>query len=82
MRKRALYYSAEAKILTVWGKLAETIVRWYVLSLVIYAVVWILWILSGSNPYDMVINMIAALSGVIVVIILIEILRRRIKVND
>jgi len=68
--------------LTIWGKLAETIVRWYVLSLVIYAVVWILWILSGSNPYDMVINMIAALSGVIVVIILIEILRRRIKVDD
>jgi len=68
--------------LTVWEKLAETIVRWYVLSLVIYAVVWILWILSGSNPFDMVINLIVALSGVIVIIILIEILRRRIKVND
>ena len=68
--------------MTVWEKLAETIVRWYVLSLVIYAVVWILWILSGSNPFDMVINLIVALSGVIVIIILIEILRRRIKVND
>ena len=68
--------------MTFWGKLAETIVRWYVLSLVCYAVVWILWVLSGSNPYDMVINMIAALSGVIVIIILIEILRRKIKVND
>jgi hypothetical protein len=68
--------------LTFWGKLAETIVRWYVLSLVLYAVVWILWVLSGSNPYDMVINMIAALSGVIIIIILIEILRRKTKVND
>ena len=68
--------------MTVWGKLAETIVRWYVLSLVIYAVVWVLWVLSGSNSYDMVINMVAALSGVIVIIILVEILRRKIKVND
>jgi hypothetical protein len=68
--------------LTIWGKLAETIVRWYVLSLVCYAVVWILWVLSGSNPYDMVINMIAALLGIIVIIILVEILRRKTKVND
>jgi hypothetical protein len=68
--------------LTIWGKIAEIIVRWYVLSLVCYAVVWILWVASGSNPYDMIINMITALSGVIVIIILIEILRRKIKVND
>lgn len=65
-------------LLTLWGKIAEIIVKWYLLTVVCYAILWIIWILSGSNPYNMVTNMIAALTGLIALIILIEILRRKI----
>jgi len=66
-------------LLTLWGKIAEIIVKWYILTVVCYAILWIIWILSGSNPYNMVTNMIAALTGLIAIIILTEILRRKIK---
>jgi hypothetical protein len=66
---------------TAWGKLAEVIVKWYLLFVVWYAVLWILWILSGSNPYNMVTNLTAALTGLIAMFILIEILRRKIKLG-
>jgi len=65
--------------LTAWGKIAETIVRWYILVIVLYAVLWIIWVLSGSNFYNMVTNMIAALVGLVIIIIIMEILRRKVK---
>jgi len=69
-------------VLTAWGKLAEMIVRWYVLTIVLCAVLWVIWIISGSNPHNMVINMITALSGIITIIIIIETLRRKVKFSD
>jgi len=69
-------------VLTAWGKLAEMIVRWYVLAIVLYAILWIIWILSGSNSFNMVMNMITALSGFITIIIIFEVLKRKVKLND
>ncbi len=68
--------------MTMWGKLAEIIVKWYILTVVCYVILWIIWIFSGSNPYNMVTNMTAALTGLIAIIILIEILRRKVKLSD
>lgn len=68
-------------VLSTWGKLAEIIVKWYVLILVWYAILWVLWVLSGSNPYNMIINMTAALSGVLAIIVLIDVLRRKIRTS-
>jgi len=58
------------------------IVRWYVLAVMLYAVLWVIWVLSGSNFYNMVINMIAGLSGFLTIIIVIEVLRRKVKLNN
>ncbi len=55
------------------------IVRWYVLAIVIYAVVWIIWVLSGSDAYNMVTNMIIGVSGLVVIIIILEVLKRKVK---
>ena len=55
------------------------IVRWYVLAIVFSAVLWIVWVLSGGNAYNIVINIIAGLSGLIAIIIIIEVLKRRVK---
>lgn len=68
--------------MTAWGKFAEMIVRWYVLAIVLYAILWIIWILSGSNSFNMVMNMITALSGFITIIIIFEVLKRKVKLND
>ena len=58
------------------------IVKWYVLAIMLYAVLWIFWVLSGSNFYNMVINMIAGLSGLLTIVILIEVLKRKVKLNN
>jgi len=58
------------------------IVKWYVLAIMLYAVLWIFWVLSGSNFYSMVLNMIAGLSGLLTIIILIEVLKRKVKLNN
>ena len=65
--------------LTTWEQIAGTIVRWYFLAIVIYAVFWVVWVLSGGNAYNMVTNMIMGVSGLIVIIIILEVLKRKIK---
>jgi capsular polysaccharide biosynthesis protein len=58
------------------------IVRWYVIALVSFVVLWIIFVVSGSNAYNMVTNMIIGVSGVITIIIVFEVLKRRVKVSD
>jgi uncharacterized membrane protein YuzA (DUF378 family) len=58
------------------------IVRWYVIALVSFAVLWAILVLSGGNAYNMVTNMIIGVSGVIAIIIVFEVLKRRVKVSD
>jgi hypothetical protein len=58
------------------------IVRWYVIALVSFVVLWIIFVVSGSNAYNMVTNMIIGVSGVIAIIIVFEVLKRRVKVSD
>jgi thiamine transporter ThiT len=70
---------AERVSLTTWERLAGMIVRWHVLAIVIYAVFWVVWALSGSNAYNMVTNMIIGVSGLIVIIVILEVLKRKIK---
>jgi len=53
------------------------IVKWYAIAIIVYAVLMAFWILSGSNFYNMVINMIAGLSGLLTIIIVIEVLKRK-----
>ncbi len=65
--------------LAAWERLAGMIVRWYVLAIVAYAVFWVTWALSGSNAYNMVTNMIVGVSGLIVIIFVLEVLKRKIK---
>ena len=65
--------------LTAWERLAGMIVRWYFLAIVIYAVFWIVWVLSGGSAYNMVTNMIIGVSGLIVIIIVLEVLKRKVK---
>jgi hypothetical protein len=62
-----------------WERLAGMIIRWYVLAIVIYAVFWVVWVLSGSSAYNMVTNMIIGVSGLIVIMIVLEVLKRKIK---
>jgi len=68
--------------LTTWEQLAGMIVKWYVLAIMLYAVLWVFWVLSGSNFYNMVINMIAGLTGLLTIIIVIEVLKRKVKLNN
>jgi len=65
--------------LTTWERLAGVIVRWYVLAIVLYAAVWVIWVLSGGNAYNTVTNLIVGLSGLIVIIVILEVLKRRVK---
>jgi hypothetical protein len=65
--------------LTTWEQLAGTIIRWYVLAIVIYAIFWVVWVLSGSNAFNMVTNMIIGVSGLIVIIVIFEVLKRKVK---
>lgn len=65
-----------------WEQLAGMIVKWYALAIVLYAVLWVFWVLSGSNSFNMVINMIAGLSGLVIIIIVIEVLRRKVKFDN
>jgi uncharacterized membrane protein YuzA (DUF378 family) len=58
------------------------IVRWYVIALVSFVVLWAILVLSGGNAYNMVTNMIIGVSGVIAIIIVFEVLKRRVKVSD
>jgi len=58
------------------------IVRWYALAIIVYAVLMVIWVLSGSNSYNMIINMIAGLSGLVTIIIIIEVLKRKINLNN
>ena len=62
-----------------WERLAGMIIRWYVLAIVVYAAFWVIWVLSGSSAYNMVTNMIIGVSGLIVIIIVLEVLKRKIK---
>ena len=55
------------------------IVRWYVLAIIVYGAVWVVWVLSGGNAFNMVTNMIAGLSVLIVIIVMVEVLKRKIK---
>jgi len=57
------------------------IVRWYVLAIIVYAVFWVVWVLSGGNAYSMVTNMIAGLSVLVALIFVIEVLKRKIKLS-
>lgn len=65
--------------MTTWEQLAGTIIRWYVLAIVIYAIFWVVWVLSGSNAFNMVTNMIIGVSGLIVIIVIFEVLKRKVK---
>ena len=65
--------------LATWERLAGMIIRWYVLAVVIYAIFWAVWAFSGSNAYNMVTNMIIGVSGLIVIITIFEILKRKVK---
>jgi len=58
------------------------IVRWYVIALVSFVVLWAILVLSGGNAYNMVTNMIIGVSGVIAIIIVFEVLKRRVRVSD
>jgi len=69
-------------VLTAWEQLAGMIVRWYALAIIVYAVLMVIWVLSGSNSYNMIINMIAGLSGLVTIIIIIEVLKRKINLNN
>ena len=62
-----------------WERLAGMILRWYVLAIVIYAIFWGIWVLSGSSAYNMVTNMIIGVSGLIVIIIMLEVLKRKVE---
>jgi hypothetical protein len=62
-----------------WERLAGMIIRWYVLAIVIYAVFWAIWVFSGGSAYNMVTDMIIGVSGLIVVIVILEVLKRKIK---
>jgi len=55
------------------------IVRWYVLAIVVYAALWVVWVLSGSSAFNMVTNMIIGVSGLIIIIIMLEVLKRKVK---
>jgi hypothetical protein len=55
------------------------IIRWYVLAIVVYAALWLIWVLSGSSAFNMVTNMIIGVSGLIVIIVVLEVLKRKIK---
>ncbi len=61
---------------------AGMIVRWYAIAIIAYAILMILWVFSGSNSFNMVINMIAGISGFVAIIIIFEVLKRKIKLND
>ena len=58
------------------------IIRWYVIALVSFVVLWAILVLSGGNAYNMVINIIIGVSGIIAIIIVFEILKRKVKVSD
>jgi capsular polysaccharide biosynthesis protein len=58
------------------------IVRWYALAVVSFVVLWIIFVVSGSNAYNMVTNMIIGVSGLIAIIVVFEVLKRRVKVSD
>lgn len=58
------------------------IVKWYAIAIIAYAVLMLFWVLSGSNSYNMIINMIAGLSGLVTIIIVIEVLKRKVKLNN
>jgi hypothetical protein len=73
---------AERVSLNTWEQLAGMIVRWYVIALVSFVVLWAILVLSGGNAYNMVTNMIIGVSGVIAIIIVFEVLKRRVKVSD
>jgi uncharacterized membrane protein len=68
--------------LNAWEQLAGMIIKGYALAIIVYAVFMAFWVLSGSNFYNMVINMIAGLSGLLTIIILIEVLKRKVKLNN
>jgi len=68
--------------LNTWEQLAGMIIRWYVIALVSFVVLWAILVLSGGNAYNMVINIIIGVSGIIAIIIVFEILKRKVKVSD
>jgi len=61
---------------------AGIIVRWYAIAIIAYAVLMAIWVFSGTNSFNMVINMIAGLSGLVAIIIVIEVLKRKVKLNN
>jgi len=65
-----------------WERLAEMIIRWYVLAIVVYVALWAIWVLSGSSAYNMVTNMIIVVAGLIVIIVLFEVLKRKVETSD
>jgi len=80
-----LYYTSfteTCRLVTASGQLGGMIVKWYAIAIIVYAILMAIWILSGSNSYNMIINMIAGLSGIITIIIVIEVLKRKIKLNN
>jgi uncharacterized membrane protein YuzA (DUF378 family) len=58
------------------------IVRWYVVAIVSFVVLWIIWVFSGSNAFNMVTNLIVGVSGVLAIIFVFEVLKRKVKVSD
>ena len=67
--------------MTTWEQLAGLIVRWYALAIVSFAVLWIIWVVSGGNSYSIITNMIAGLSVLVAIIVMVEVLKRKIKSN-
>jgi hypothetical protein len=56
------------------------ILRWYVLAIIVYAVFWVIWVHSGGNAFNMVTNVIAGLSVLVAIIVMVEVLKRKIKI--
>jgi hypothetical protein len=80
VQTRACWRSSPERVsLTTWEQLAGIIVRWYALAIVSFAVLWIIWVVSGGNSYSMITNMIAGLSVLVAIIVMVEVLKRKIK---
>jgi hypothetical protein len=53
-----------------------------ILVIVVTFVLGVIYILSGCDPSVMIINMTMALSALMAIIAVIEVLKRKVKIND
>ena len=74
-----LFAAARGVNVTTWEQVAGMIVRWYFLAIISFVVLWIVWVFSGGSSYNMVTNMIVGVSGLVIIIIMLEILKRKVK---